>query len=192
MTAPSPETQKADQLLEELGMQAPRVPTAPTMGRLKRVSYTHEALIDLIIEHPEMDQNHLAAYFGYTPGWISNILAADSFKAAMAARRDEILDPALKATIKERFEGLLIQSLTVLHAKLSQPAVSDRVALEAAALGARALGHFNNSDAQPPVATVDRLERLAGRLVQLQATVKERVLSEKDGAEVIVLESNAR
>lgn len=149
---------------------------APTMGRLAKVRYTHEALIDLIIAHPEMTQNQLAAYFGYTPSWISNILASDALQAKMAARREEIVDPELKATIEERFRALAIQSLRVLQDKLNAPQVSDNVALRAAELGAKALGIGGHAVPKPPEFSADRLERLAERLVLLQGGIRARVI----------------
>ena len=172
-----------DQLLKELQGPVHQLP-APTMGRLKRCSYTHEALIDLIIEHPEMDQNEIAAYFGYTPGWISNILASDALQSRMAVRREKIIDPELRATIEERFRALTIRSLQVLQAKLNAPQVSDNVALRAAELGAKALGIGGNAPPPSPGVAADRLERLAERLVSLQRGIRERVLDEKDGIRV--------
>lgn len=174
-----------DQLVREIieAQQPAARGQAPTMGRLKRVSYTHAALIDLIIEHPEWDQKDFAAHFGYTEGWMSNIMASDAFQAALASRKEEVIDPELKATVEERFRGLVIQSIKVLQAKLNQPAVSDQVALRAAELGAKALGIGGNAPPRPP-ADFGRLERLAERLVTLQSGVRERVLSEKDGVRV--------
>lgn len=158
-----------DQLLEELGTRAPVPSTAPTMGRLKRISYTHDALIDLILAHPELDQNELAAHFGYTPGWISNILASDAFQLKMAQRREEVIDPDLKATLEERFRALVIRSLNVLQAKLNAPVVSDNVALRAAELGAKALGLGGHASPPPQAPAADRLLRLAERLVALKS-----------------------
>lgn len=171
----------ADLLVEELrGGSLAAVPSvAPTMGRLKRCSYTHEAMIELIIEHPEYNQNELAAAFGYTPSWISNILASDAFQVKMAQRREEVIDPVLKASIEERFKALAIQSLEVLQRKLAQPTVSDTVALRAAELGARALGI--GAHAPPPAAPqTDRLEKLAERLLALQSNIRERTVNAED------------
>lgn len=156
-----------------------------TMGRLKRCNYTHDALIDLIIEHPELDQNELAAAFGYTPGWISNILASDAFQAKMALRREAVIDPDLKATIEERFRALTIRSLQVLQAKLNAPQVSDNVALRAAELGAKALGIGGHAAPKIPE-DPDRLARLAERLLQLQSGARTRVI---DGQATEVLET---
>jgi len=138
-------------------------------------------MIDLIIEHPELDQNHIAAHFGYTAGWISNILASDAFQERMAARKEDIIDPAIKATIEERFRALVIRSLDVLQAKLNQVTVSDNVALRAAELGAKALGVGGHA-APKPAPSADRLIHLAERLVGLQSNIRERVLNAQDGA----------
>lgn len=168
--------QAGDQLLAELAGVPSRPSIAPTMGRLQKVRYTHEAMIDFIIENPCVSQNALAAHFGFTPGWISNILASDSFQAAMASRREEIVDPELKASIEERFRALVIRSHKVLMDKLALPQVSDQVALRALELGARALGVGGNAPPVPP--PTDRLIRLAERLVDLQSNVRQGVIYE--------------
>lgn len=162
----------ADQLLTELQGPPAAQTRAPTMGRLKRCSYTHDALIDLIIEHPEYTQNEIAAHFGYTPPWISNILASEAFQSKMALRREEIIDPDLKATIKERFEALVIRSLAVLQEKLALPQVSDQVAIRCAELGAKALGVGGHAPPPKPESSDDRLERLAIRLKILNGASK--------------------
>lgn len=154
-----------DSLLGELVGRS-FTPPAPTMGKLARVRYTHKAMVDLIIEKPELSQNEIAAHFGYTPAWISNILASEAFQAELALRREEVIDPELRATIKERFEALVIQSLAVLQKKLNQPVVSDTVALRAAELGAKALGIGGHAPPPAPKETSgERLQRLASRML---------------------------
>lgn len=161
-----------DRLLAELDggahVRDPQAPKAETMGRLQKVSYTHEALIELIIAEPTLTQNQLAARFGYTPGWISNILASDAFQAKMSQRREDIIDPVIKASLEERWKALMIQSLNVLQAKLAKPEVNDTVALRCAELGAKALGLGGHAKPPPPDTGADRLERLAARLIALQ------------------------
>ena len=186
--APTGEALSAgDQLVEELVGKAREPSHAPTMGVLQKCSYTHDALIDLIIEQPQLDQNKLAAHFGYTPGWISNILASDAFQAKMALRREEVIDPFIRATIEERFRALVIRSLDVLQTKLNGSQVSDNVALRAAELGAKALGIGGNAPPPPPAAQ-DRLERLAQRLVALMPQRVERNLDAKDGVQVEIVQ----
>ena len=170
--------EQSEGLMREL--QAAGLPakseSAPTMGGLQKVRYTHEAMIDLIVANPWVSQNQIAAHFGYTPAWISNVFASDAFQERLAARREEIVDPALKATLEERFRALVLRSLEVLQEKLNKPVVSDTVALKAAELGAKALGLGGNAPpAAPVVDSDDRLARLAARLVQLQADVRRPV-----------------
>ena len=192
MSEISQATAKGDELIAELTKAGPfgRPPSsAPTMGRLGKVHYTHESMIELIIAQPELTQGQIASYFGYTEGWISNILASEAFQAALAKRRHEVIDPTLVASIKERFEALTIQSLKVLQHKLNQPMVSDQVALRAAELGAKALGVGGHAPAGVVPPSPDRLAELAKRLVDLQPRIQhERTLCEKDGVSVEVVQ----
>ena len=110
-----------------------------TPNRLKRVHYSHEAMIDVILTEPTLTQNELAQRFGRSVSWISIIMGSDAFQAALAKRRDDILDPFLVATIEERFRGLATQSLEVLAEKLELTKSAD-LALKALDISAKALG----------------------------------------------------
>jgi hypothetical protein len=153
--------------LEELvaEIQAADTPSrAATMGRIAKLRYSHEAMIDLLITHPGISQNTLALHFGYTPSWVSNIMASDAFQAKLAERRKEVIDPTVIATVEERIRGLTIQSLTVLREALEKPAVKPEVALRAFELGAKAMGLGGHA---PPAPTPVDLDALAQRLVAL-------------------------
>lgn len=163
--------EEADQMLSELRREPQK------SNGVAKLRYTHQAMIDLIVQNPWISQNELAGHFGYSPSWISVVLASDAFQAALEQRRSEIVDPAIKATIEERFKALVILSLDVLHKKLSQPVVSDNVALRAAELGAKALGIGGNA-VPPPAPPGDRLLVLAERLVVLQDNVRKGVTYE--------------
>lgn len=151
---------------------------APTMGVLKKLRYTHTDAIDFIIANPGVSQNDLAARYGYSPGWFSNVMASDAWQSALAARRTELVDPALVATIEERFRSITLLSLERLQQKLAAPQVSDNVVLKAAELGAKALGVGGNAAPAPPAA--DHLAQLANRLIDLQAQVRRGVTIEAE------------
>ena len=144
---------------------------APTMGRLDKVRYTHIDMIDFIIANPGTGLRNIGARYGFSIGWISNVMASDAWKAAMAARRTELVDPVLTATITERFEGMTQLSLQRLQEKLEAPQVSDQVVLKAVELGAKALGVGGNA-APPPPPAGDHLAQLANRLIELQSRVR--------------------
>jgi hypothetical protein len=139
-----------------------------------RQNYTHDALIDLLIARPDMTQRQIAAYLGYTESWLSVVINTDAFQAKLAARREEIVDPELKATLEERFRALAAQSLKVLQERLTRPDVSNQVVLRAVELGMKANGI--GQDRAPPAPHDDRLERLAQRLMALQAGVRGRLV----------------
>ena len=139
-------------------------------ARAPKIRYSHDAMARLLLENPWMHQNDLAVYFSRTPGWISTIITSDAFKAHYSSLQEELLDPELQLTLRERFKALTEQSLRVLQEKLSKPAdqISDQLALRAADLGAKSLGLGGN--APPPAAPnpAEYLPALAERLLRLQ------------------------
>lgn len=112
-----------------------------THNAVRKVNYTHDAMIDLIIANPSINQGEIAAAFGYTETWISLVFSSDAFKHRLAQRRAELVDPAIVASIEERFEALVRQSQERVLEKLANPNVSDKFALSALEASGRALGY---------------------------------------------------
>lgn len=158
-----------DQVLEELTGQGAVGPA--------KISYTHADMINVLITQPWVSQNELAKRYGYTPGWVSTVMASDAFQSALAARREEIVNPAMKASLEERFRAVTVQSLNVLMKELEKPACKPEVAIRAAELGAKSLGLGGNAPPRPP-ADGDSLSRLADRLIALQSNVRQGVTYE--------------
>ena len=115
--------------------------TVSAAGALKKCNYTHDAVIDALIANPSITQNDLAAIFGYSVPWMSRVMCSDAFQVRLAARKEEILDPLLREEIENGFRALVNKSLNVLLERLSQPAPSEKTALQALEIGARALAY---------------------------------------------------
>src|SRR5271155_4308879 len=110
---------------------------------ISQVRYTHDDMVDTIIANPCVTQNELAARYGYSASWVSQVLTSDAFQARLHQRKDELTDPTIKATIKERFEAMVRRSLEILEQKLNKPAdqVSDQLVLQTLGLTSRAAGY---------------------------------------------------
>lgn len=143
---------------------------------IAKVRYSHVDMIDFIIANPGVTQRAIAARYGYTESWLSLVMSSDAWQSAMAARRAEMVDPTLAATIDERFRGLTLRSLDRLMQKLDAPQVSDNVVLKAVELGAKAMGVGGN--APPPAAAADHLAQLANRLIDLQSKIRQGITVE--------------
>jgi hypothetical protein len=178
-----------DALLAEMALegQRDRVPgTLPNGKQLTKIRYTHDAMIDLLVANPGISQNALAAHFGYTPPWISTIMATDLFQERLHQRREELVNPAVAASINERFKAVVFRSLEVLTEKLSAPVsqIPDNLALRAVELGAKglAVGGFGGGvSINLPSPATDNLERLAGRLLELQGAIRgQRTVNAED------------
>lgn len=154
-------------------LSAAREKEASLPQPIAKVSYTHDAMIDMIIARPGISQNELAARFGYTASWISQIISSDSFQSALAKRREQLVDPVIAAEVKTQFEALVLRSLDILQQKLNRPAleIPDNLALRALEIGSRAAGYGAKDPGAAPAATPVEvnihLEQLGGGLVQL-------------------------
>jgi hypothetical protein len=83
-----------------------------------RLSYTHEAMIDLILAEPSVKPAELAEIFGYSAGWISRVVASDSFQSRIAERKAALIDPSIARRIDQRFRAIAVQSTQVLQERL--------------------------------------------------------------------------
>jgi hypothetical protein len=108
---------------------------------LKKLRYTHDAMIDVLIERPEIKQYELAEMFGVTKEWISMLMCSDAFQARLAARKADVIDPIVAASFKQRMEVLARRSVEVLMEKMEDSAeCAPNVALGALGIAAKGFG----------------------------------------------------
>lgn len=110
-----------------------------TGQKIQKATYTHDAMIDQLVANPMISQRELAAHFGYTEGWISQIVRSDVFREKIAARKAELADPIVLQSLERRFEALAMQSLEILQDSLQAKRAPD-TAIKVLDLTARALG----------------------------------------------------
>lgn len=137
---------------------------------VQEVRYTHDAMINAIIVDPSVSQNALAAAFGYSPAWVSQIIASDAFQARLAERTGELVDPTIRATVENRFKALVLRSMEILQEKLNRPSsqIPDQLALRALEVGARAAGFgARQSTTQVQVNVSQHIEAMGDNLTQL-------------------------
>lgn len=162
-----------DQLINE-----PPAPKSTVV--VKRLNYSHKAMIDMILANPGISQNQLAANFGYSASWISQVMSSDAFQSALAERTSEIIDPSLTMKVEERFRGLVNRSMEILQEKLAKPAeaVPDQLALRVLEVASRAAGYGAKPEAPPvsPVTVEFHLEQLGGNLTKLLQRKKDEVI----------------
>jgi hypothetical protein len=104
----------------------------------------------------------------------------------LAARRDEIVDPSIRATIEDNFRALVTRSLAILREKLDRPAamIPDNLALRGLELGAKALGYgARDTTVAVQVNMGDHLDKLSENLVGLLRRKKLEIITEDGDAE---------
>lgn len=109
------------------------------MGEIAKVSYTHDGMVDCIIANPSITGRQLASHFGFTEAWISQVVSSDAFKARLAERKGELVDPGIAASLEQRMEAIMRQSMDVVSEKLALNKDPD-LAMKAFEVTQKALG----------------------------------------------------
>jgi hypothetical protein len=98
-------------------------------------------------------------------------MATDSFQAALAARREEIVDPVVRATAEEQCRGLYMRSLEILREKMAADAenIPDNLALSVFRDSGKLLGYGARPPEPPPTreTVAESLVKHADNLVAL-------------------------
>jgi hypothetical protein len=98
---------------------------------LKKLSYTHDAMIDLILKAPTVTHEELAEIFGYSKGWIARVCGSDAFQARLEQRKAQLIDPIIQRSLNERVRGVTITAIDKIQEKLSSDEVGAAYALQA-------------------------------------------------------------
>lgn len=116
------------------------------MTDLKKISYTHDAIIDAIIAAPGISQGELAKEFGYTQTWLSIMIGSSAFQSRLAERKAAMTDPRLIASINERLDGLAKRALERLADRLDSPTANLKT-MELVSIAKLAIGDKANQPA---------------------------------------------
>lgn len=112
---------------------------------------THAMIIDFLIANPGCSRQDIADAFGYRSlQSITLITNSDSFKAAFAARKKDMVDPVVIASVEDRIRGLANRSAELLAEKLEQPNPSEKLLLQVFRESTRA-GNYGVAGGGAPV-----------------------------------------
>jgi hypothetical protein len=118
------------------------------MSEIKKVRYTHDAIIDMIIATPEITQRELSRQFGFTEAWMSIIINSDAFQERLAERKGVLVDPKITASIEARVDALAKRALDRLMDRVeAKNGIGMR---DADLIAAAKLGVGNRNIAPPP------------------------------------------
>ena len=107
---------------------------------ISKVSHIHECIINEMIANPTISQQELCAVFGYSTSWMNRLVNSDSFQARLAERRQEVMDPQIRARLKDKLESVTLQALNSIEHKLNSPDSSADLALQSLGVIQQCLG----------------------------------------------------
>lgn len=108
---------------------------------IQKVSLSHEIVMDIMLARPMASLAELQKATGYTPGWLSRMIASDIFQARLKDRRQELTDPIIRSSLMERLKAVGIRSCEALLDKMDHDKnIPYKVALEGAQLAVKLAG----------------------------------------------------
>lgn len=120
------------------------------MSEIKKVRYTHDAMIDEILMNPSVSQGELAKQFGFSQTWMSIVINSDAFQERLAERKGQLTDPTVIASINERLDAIAKRSLDKIMDRLDSPTANLKT-IELVAIAKLGVGDKNNRPAGPQV-----------------------------------------
>lgn len=123
----------------------------PNNPEIKKVSYSHDAVMDQLLANPMLTMKELATMFGFSAQWIRRVVNSDAFQARLAERKAQLIDPLITSSVEERMRAVVNLSLEILDEKLEatrDPKLAIKsleVCQRAAGYGAKTTVEVNNS-----------------------------------------------
>lgn len=111
-----------------------------------QLTYTHKAMMDLILANPTMPMEDLAEHFGVTKAWAKKVTMSDAFQAVLDKRREEIINPIIAESVTEKIRGLTTNTLDALNFRVDSGVVKTTELIEIARIGMTSMGLLDMSD----------------------------------------------
>lgn len=111
-----------------------------------QLTYTHKAMMDLILANPTMPMEDLAEHFGVTKAWAKKVTMSDAFQGLLDKRREEIINPIISESVTEKIRGLTTNTLDTLNARVESGVVKTTELIEIARIGMTSMGLLDMSD----------------------------------------------
>lgn len=116
--------------------ERPKNPFGPHVSRAgspnAKTAMTHDAIIDIMIANPRATQPQIAQALGYKSiVSVGVILHSDSFQARYVARRKELADPIVIASLEDRLRGIAHDSAEIVAKRLIDAPGDFKFAMEA-------------------------------------------------------------
>lgn len=111
-----------------------------------QLTYTHKAMMDLVLANPTMPLKDLAEYFGVTEAWAKKVTMSDAFQAVLDKRREEIINPIISESVTEKIRGLTNNTLDMLNSRVEMGIVKTPELIEIAKMGLTSQGLLDTSD----------------------------------------------
>jgi len=111
-----------------------------------QLTYTHKAMMDLVLANPTMPLQDLADYFGVSVAWAKKVTMSDAFQAVLDKRREEIINPIILESVTEKIRGLTNNTLDMLNNRVELGIVKTPELIEIAKMGLTSQGLLDTSE----------------------------------------------
>lgn len=112
----------------------------PQVSEVIKLSHTHQAIMAFMVENPEVPLDKVAAKFGYTQGWLSQLIHSSLFQAELHYKQDVHFGEAA-LSVKDRITEAAHQSLARINERVQSGVVSTDTLVDIAEMALKNLGY---------------------------------------------------
>ncbi len=126
-----------------------------TRYQIDRLNHRHEQIINWLIANPDKKLGECAAFFKYTPAWVSQVVHSDVFQARYQQRCEEVGMVATH-TLGAKMNNLAAVTIDKITERITSGVASERLMCDTLNSTLKSLGY----GAEPPAADPTKHEHV--------------------------------
>jgi len=139
------------------------------------LSHTHDSLMNFMLANPAMKLGDIAAQFGYTQSWLSQLIHSNAFQARLREKQNEMF-AASCLTLAEKMQAVASDALDIVHDHLLETRDAAD-ALKAADTFLHRLGYAPQRTGPPAAVVNNTLVISQSDLAEARAAIQEAAVA---------------
>lgn len=133
----------------------------------RKLNYLQEAVVDLVLQVPNVTQKELSEIFGLSTNSVSALVRSDLFMDRLAQRKQTLIDPHIMRTMNDRMHSVSMLAMAAIEKQLIEKPNAAYAMKVLAMLGKN--GQANDTEVSMPTMRVNKRKPMAKPHMKIDA-----------------------